>query len=82
MTTDYIKYVNDEAYIVKREIAVDCFKVKGENRLNMELVKEGRDYLSCNHVLRTQTHFLFCQRIEEAVIIEENAVIIEENVES
>ena len=65
MTTDYIKYVNDEAYVVKREIAVDCFKVKGENRLNMELVKEGRDYLSCNHVLRTQTHFLFVMNVDD-----------------
>ena len=72
MIMDYIKYVNDEAYVVKREIAIDCFKIKGEDKLDMELVKEGRDCLSCDHVLRNQTHFLFCQRIEEAVIVEED----------
>jgi len=36
----------------------------------MELVQAYRDWMGCNHVLRTQTHFLFCETIEEAEIIE------------
>jgi hypothetical protein len=46
------------------------FQVKGSNRLNMELCKAYRDYLGCDHVLRTPTHFLFCETIQEAEIVE------------
>jgi len=73
MITDYLKYVNDKAYIVKREIPIHNFEQKGTNRLNMELLAAYRDYLGCDHVLRTQTHFLMCETIEDAVIVEENA---------
>ena len=64
----YIKYVNDKGYVVKDEVAVGRFEVKGENRLNMELVQAYRDWKGCNHVLRSQTHFMFCETIDEAVI--------------
>jgi len=67
---DYIKYVNDQAYVVKQEVSVSRFEVKGSNRLNMKLCQDYRDYLGCDHVLRTQTHFLFCETIEEAEEIE------------
>ena len=73
MITDYLKYVNDNAYIVKRETPIHNFEQKGTNRLNMELLAAYRDYLGCDHVLRTQTHFLMCETIEDAVIVEENA---------
>ena len=73
MITDYLKYVNDKAYIVKREVPIHNFEQKGTNRLNMELLAAYRDYLGCDHVLRTQTHFLMCKTIEDAVIVEENA---------
>ena len=72
MITDYLKYVNDVAYVVKRETTVQTFSQKGTNKLNMELLQAWRDYLGCNHVLRTETHFLMCERIEEAVIMEDN----------
>ena len=36
----------------------------------MELVQAYRDWVGCDHVLRSQTHFLFCETIEEAEIIE------------
>mgnify|MGYP003651073840 FL=1 len=64
----YIKYVNDRGFVVKQEMPVHRFEVKGSNRLNMELGQAYRDYLGCDHVLRTKTHFLFCETIEEAVI--------------
>ncbi len=66
----YIKYVNDKGYIVKSEVAIDKFSVKGSNHLNMELAQAYRDWMGCDHVLRTQTHFLFCETIEEVEIIE------------
>ncbi len=72
MITDYLKYVNDQAYVVKRETPVHMFEQKGQNKLNMELLQAWRDYLGCDHVLRTPTHFLMCETIEEAQILEEN----------
>ena len=69
MITDYLKNVNDVAYVVKKELPIHKFEVKGSNQLNMNLVKAYRDWKDCNHVLRTQTHFLFCEIIKEAKII-------------
>ena len=65
----YIKYVNDRGFVVKREMPVHRFEVKGSNRLNMELCQAYRDYLGCDHVLRTKTHFLFCETIEDAELV-------------
>tara|TARA_R110002073_G_C9300669_1_gene566760 strand:+ start:652 stop:873 length:222 start_codon:yes stop_codon:yes gene_type:complete len=67
---DYIKYVNDVAYRVKKDIIVNKFLIKGTDKLNMDLVQAYRDWLGCDHVLRTQTHFMFCQTIQEIEIIE------------
>ena len=50
MITDYLKYVNDQAYVVKRETPVHVFEQKGQNKLNMELLQAWRDYLGCDHV--------------------------------
>jgi hypothetical protein len=70
MITDYLKYVNDRAFIVKRETPIHNFEVKGSNKLNMELCQAYRDYLGCDHVLRSPTHFLFCETIQDAEIVE------------
>ena len=69
MITDYLKYVNDQAYVVKRETSVQTFVQKGTDKLNMELLQAWRDYLGCDHVLRTPTHFLMCETIEDAEVI-------------
>tara|TARA_B100000780_G_C21058913_1_gene425537 strand:+ start:133 stop:351 length:219 start_codon:yes stop_codon:yes gene_type:complete len=71
MITDYLKYVNDEAYVVKRETTVQTFVQKGTDKLNMELLQAWRDYLGCDHVLRTPTHFLMCETIEDAEVIKD-----------
>lgn len=70
MITDYIKYINDNAYIVKRETPIHMFEQKMSNKINLDLLGAWRDYLGCDHVLRTQTHFLMCETIHEAVIVE------------
>lgn len=72
MITDYLKYVNDQAYVVKRETPTHMFAQKGTNKLNMELLQAWRDYLGCDHVLRTQTHFLMCETIRDVEIISED----------
>ena len=61
-----LKYANNQAYVVKQEVNVNKFTIKGTDRLNMDLVKAYRDWKGCNHVLRSQTHFMFCEVIEDA----------------
>jgi hypothetical protein len=66
----YIKHLNDKSYVVKSEVLIDKFIVKGTNNLNMDLAQAYRDWMGCDHVLKTQTHLLFCETIQEAEIIE------------
>ena len=62
---------NDTWYIIHRDIPISLFSNK-EGIINLEAVKEWRDYLSnVDHVLRTESHFLFAETIQEAEIIEE-----------
>ena len=35
MITDYLKYVNDQAYVVKRETPTHMFHQKGKNKLKI-----------------------------------------------
>jgi hypothetical protein len=67
---DYLKYVGDIGYRVKRELVIEKFLIKGTDQINMGLVQAYRDWQGCNHVLRNQTHFMFCQTLQEAEIIE------------
>tara|TARA_R110000803_G_scaffold120360_1_gene188474 strand:+ start:563 stop:784 length:222 start_codon:yes stop_codon:yes gene_type:complete len=67
---DYIKYTSDNSYRVKRDIMITKFVIKGTDQINMDLVQAYRDWLGCDHVLRSQTHFMFCQTIQEAEIVE------------
>jgi|TARA_R110001632_G_scaffold157546_2_gene275846 hypothetical protein len=71
MITDYLKHLNNNTYIIKREVATHNFSIEGKNGLNMELVQEFMRWLECDHVLRTQTHFLFCETIADAVVVED-----------
>lgn len=54
---------NGIPYVINRSIGIHNFEKDGE--LNMELVKDCRDSLGCDHVLRNQTHFIFVNKIEE-----------------
>jgi hypothetical protein len=38
----------------------------------MEYVQMYMNWLKCDHVLNNQTHFMFCETIKEAELIEEN----------
>jgi hypothetical protein len=65
---------NDNYYIIHKQIKINSFS--DENGvLNMELVKEYRDFLlNVDHVLRNETHFMFVETIKDAEIIEENDI--------
>lgn len=44
-------------------------KVPFHNFNDQTQVKEFRDYLGSNHVLKDKTHYIFCEVVEEAEII-------------
>jgi hypothetical protein len=45
----------------------------------MDMVKDGRDSLfNVDHVLKTDSHFMFVETIQDAEIIEENQNMVEE----
>ena len=69
---------NNQQYIVHRDILISSFTNK-EGIINLEGVKLWRDGLPfVDHVLRTDTHFLFVETIQDAEIIEENQELVEE----
>ena len=56
----------DEYYLVHRDIAISLFADK-EGVLNMDNVKIWRDGLNgVDHVLKTESHFLFVETIQDA----------------
>tara|TARA_R110002012_G_scaffold111400_1_gene256366 strand:- start:608 stop:814 length:207 start_codon:yes stop_codon:yes gene_type:complete len=60
----------DNFYIIHRSIGISCFTDRN-GVLNMEFVKAWRDYLNgVDHVLRTDSHFLFVETIQDAIIEE------------
>jgi len=59
----YLKVHNGKAYLVLDKYFVHKFE--DGNVLNMNKVKAVRDWLGADHVLRDNTHFLFCETIED-----------------
>ena len=61
----------DGCYFIHRNILISHFADK-EGVLNMDNVKIWRDYLNgVDHVLRTESRFLFVETIQDAEVIEE-----------
>ena len=59
----------DECYFIHRSILISHFANK-EGMLNMDKVKIWRDGLNgVDHVLRTDSHFLFAETIHDAEIV-------------
>lgn len=68
---------NDKCYFIHRSISLSRF-TNNEGIINLEGVKLWRDGLPfVDHVLRTDTHFLFVETIQDAEIIEENQDMVE-----
>ena len=65
-------YHNKEAYIVKRSVLIHHFASTLNDQPNMEYVQIFRDWVGADHVLRTPTHFLFCETIQDAEFEEIN----------
>jgi len=60
---------NDSLYLIRRVIPEHMFTFN--KKLELDAVKQYRDHLECDHVLRDQNIFIFVETIEEAKIDEE-----------
>jgi hypothetical protein len=56
-------YHNEKVFSIIRKVPIHNFIKK--NEIDMNVVKNCRDWLKCDHVLKTQTHFLFVEKIED-----------------
>ena len=65
-------YHNKEAYIVKRSVLMHHFASTLNDQPNMEYVQIFRDWVGADHVLRTPTHFLFCETVQSVEFEELN----------
>lgn len=61
-----IQVHNGIAYNILRAKSISHFAPKLDEQPNMEYVQAYRDWVGADHVLRTPTHFLFCETIAEA----------------
>lgn len=59
------KFINHKGqlYKIKREINEDRFSFEG--RVELDWVKEYRDYIACDHVLKMKSYFLFCEEVTD-----------------
>ena len=63
-----IYYHNGQPYKILRKLKSHNVSPKGY--LNMELLKEWRDYIGADHVLQKQDEFWLCETIKDAEVIE------------
>jgi hypothetical protein len=56
---------NEIAYIVLKQKPVSHFAQKLDEHPNMEIVQQYMKAIGADHVLRTQTHFMFCETIPD-----------------
>jgi hypothetical protein len=60
---------NDKLYVVVRDMALHNF-LNSDGNVNMEVLKEWRDHVGCDHVLKHNERFLLVQTIQDAEIDE------------
>ncbi len=65
----------DAAYIILRKEPISHFAAKLGEQPNMDYVKIYMEWVRADHVLRSDTHFMFCETVQDAQIIEDEHVI-------
>lgn len=55
----------DAAYIILRQKPIHHFAKTIEDQPNMEYVQQFMQWCGADHVLRSQTHFMFCETIPD-----------------
>jgi len=67
-----LQLINGQHYIIHRAVPIHVFKSK-DGVLQTEWMKIWKDMmLNVNHVMKTETHVLFAETVEDAIIIEES----------
>ncbi len=61
----------DAMYIIIKKKPVSGFARKIGDEPDMDYVKLYMEWVGADHVLRSETHFIFCETIQEAKIIED-----------
>lgn len=59
---------NDAKYIILDQRPIFVFSKTMDEEPNMEMVQVYMKWRGADHVLRTQTHFLFCETIQDAIL--------------
>ena len=62
----------DAAYYVVAKKPVQHFAKTYGDQPNMEYVQMYMKWLKCDHVLNNQTHFMFCETIHDAEIVDDD----------
>ncbi len=60
----------DNAYIILDQKLISHFAKKLDEEPNMEYVQMYMQWRGADHVLRSNTHFLFCETIKDAEYVE------------
>ena len=64
----------EAAYIVLKKKPIFHFASKLGDETDMEYVKLYMEWIKSDHVLRSETHFIFCETIPDAEIIEDEHI--------
>jgi outer membrane protein assembly factor BamD (BamD/ComL family) len=62
----------DAAYYVVAQKPIQHFAKTFSDQPNMEYVQMYMKWLKCDHVLNNQTHFMFCETIHDAEIVDDD----------
>ena len=65
----------DAAYIILKQKPISHFARKIGEQPDMDYVKMYMEWVQADHVLRSDTHFMFCETVQDAQIIEDEHVI-------
>jgi len=67
---------NGGAYIILDQKPIHHFCKTFDDEPNMEYVQMYMKWCEADHVLRNQTHFLFCETIMDAEVLEDDLDIV------
>jgi len=67
MILQYLTKHNDTWYKVLREIPHHNFMDKN-GTTHMDILREYRDYIGGDHVLKTPTHYQICETVQDAIV--------------
>ena len=62
----------DAAYHIVSQKPIQHFSKSFSEQPNMEYVQMYMKWLKCDHVLNNQTHFMFCETIHDAEIVDDD----------